>query len=84
MFFNTTLLGAFFIATDPVTSTTGTQGKWIYGVLLGVLLYIIRLLHSVPEALPFAILIANAMVPTIDALTRPIYCSPFESQGGGK
>ena len=71
LLFNTTLLGAFFIATDPVTSARGTKGKWIYGVLLGVLIYIIRLLHTVPEALPFAVLIANAMVPTLDALTQP-------------
>jgi Na+-translocating ferredoxin:NAD+ oxidoreductase subunit D len=72
LLFHTTLFGAFFIATDPVTSARSTLGKCIYGVLLGVLIYIIRLLHDVPDALPFAILIVNAMVPTIDALTQPL------------
>ena len=65
------LLGAFFIATDPVTSPISRTGRLIFGAGCGVLVYVIRTWGSFPEALAFAVLFMNAMTPLIDRYCRP-------------
>lgn len=66
-----TMLGAFFIATDPVSAATSHQGKLVYGAGIGVLLYVIRTWGSYPDAVAFAVLLMNFAVPFIDHYTPP-------------
>ncbi|GAA3720647.1 electron transport complex subunit RsxD [Oceanisphaera sediminis] len=66
-----TMLGAFFIATDPVSAATTFRGRLIYGALIGLLIYLIRTFGGYPDAVAFAVLLANMTVPMIDALTKP-------------
>lgn len=60
------MFGAMFMATDPVTSTMTITGKWIYGLLLGVLTLIIRGLSGYAEGVMFSILLMNIFAPLID------------------
>ena len=64
------LLGAFFMATDYVTSPTTPWGKIIFGVGIGFLTVLIRLFGNYPEGLSFAILLMNILTPYIDSWTR--------------
>jgi len=66
-----TMLGAFFIATDPVSSSTTALGRLIYGAGIGLLVYIIRVYGSYPDAFAFAVLLMNFAVPFIDVYTQP-------------
>lgn len=66
-----TMLGAFFIATDPVSAATSHQGKLIYGAGIGVLLYLIRTWGNYPDAVAFAVLLMNFAAPFIDHYTQP-------------
>ena len=66
-----TLLCAFFIATDPVSSSNTPKGIIIYAAGTGILLYIIRTWASFPDGVAFAVLIMNCAVPLIDRYTRP-------------
>lgn len=66
-----TMLGAFFIATDPVSAATTRLGRWVYGGLIGLVVYIIRTWGAYPDGIAFAVLILNMAVPTIDYYTRP-------------
>jgi len=66
-----TMLGAFFIATDPVTAATSNKGKLIYGFLIGVLIYIIRTWGGYPDAVAFSVLLMNLAAPTLDYYTQP-------------
>ncbi len=65
------ILGAFFIATDPVTASTTPKGRLIYGFLIGVTVFIIRTWGGYPDAVAFAVLLMNMAAPTIDYYTRP-------------
>lgn len=65
------MLGAFFIATDLVTSPSAPGGQLLYGAALAVLIYIIRTFGGYPEGVAFAVLIMNAMTPLIDHYLRP-------------
>jgi Na+-translocating ferredoxin:NAD+ oxidoreductase subunit D len=65
------ILGAFFMATDYVTSPITKQGKWIFGILCGVLTFAIRKWGGYPEGVCYSILIMNAAVPIIERHTRP-------------
>ena len=59
--------GAVFMATDPVTATQTDKGKWIYGILIGVLTIIIRVFNpAYPEGIMLAILLMNVFAPLID------------------
>ena len=69
LFSGATMLGAFFIITDPVTSASNSKGRLIYGILIGVLIFIIRSWGSFPDAVAFAVLIMNFSAPLIDHLT---------------
>lgn len=62
------ILGAFFMATDPVTSPFTKAGKWIAGILLGLLTVLIRGLSGYVEGVMFSILLVNAFTPLIDTL----------------
>jgi RnfABCDGE-type electron transport complex D subunit len=62
------LLGAFFMATDPVTSPFTKPGRWIAGVLLGILTVLIRGLSGYVEGVMFSILFVNAFSPLIDTI----------------
>lgn len=72
LFSGGTILCAFFIATDPVTASTTPRGRWIFAALIGVIAYIIRTWGAYPDGIAFAVLIANAAVPFIDHMTRPL------------
>jgi len=61
------LFGAFFMANDPVTSPFTFTGRWVYGIILGILTVLIRALSGLPESVMFAILLMNAVTPLIDS-----------------
>lgn len=59
--------GAVFMATDPVTAAQTERGKWIYGLLIGMMAVLIRVLNpAYPEGMMLAILLLNVLAPTID------------------
>lgn len=66
-----TMLGAFFIATDPVSGSTTPKGRLIYGFLIGVLVVVIRVFGGYPDGVAFAVLLMNITVPLIDYYTQP-------------
>ena len=65
------LFGAFFIATDPVSSPITPKGKLIFGAGIGALVMLIRTLSNYPEGVMFAVLLMNAVVPLINRWTIP-------------
>jgi len=65
------ILGAFFMATDYVTSPLTRKGQVIFGFGCGLITFIIRRWGGYPEGVSFSILIMNALVPLIDRSTRP-------------
>lgn len=65
------MLGAFFIATDPVSGATTPRGKLIFGAGIGVLVYLIRTWGGYPDGMAFAVLLMNLTVPLLDAHTQP-------------
>jgi electron transport complex protein RnfD len=65
------MLGAFFIATDPVTAAATPQGRLFYGAGIGCLTYIIRTWGGYPDGVAFGVLLMNMAVPTIDYYTQP-------------
>jgi H+/Na+-translocating ferredoxin:NAD+ oxidoreductase subunit D len=66
-----TMLGAFFIATDPVSSAVSTKGRLFYGAGIGALVFIIRAWGNYPDAIAFAVLLMNFAAPFIDYYTLP-------------
>lgn len=68
------LFGAFFIATDPVTSPLTPKGKFIFGLGTGVLVMLLRFFSGYPEGMMFAVLLMNALTPLINRWTIP---TPF-------
>lgn len=67
------LFGAFFMATDMVTSPVTPLGTWIFAIGAGVLLIFIRLFGALPEGVMYSILLMNALTPLINRYTRPRY-----------
>ncbi|MBK1699855.1 electron transport complex subunit RsxD [Thiococcus pfennigii] len=65
------VLGAFFIATDPVTACTTRRGQLIFGAAIGALVFVIRTWGGYPDAIAFAVLLMNIAAPTIEQLTQP-------------
>ncbi len=65
------MLGAFFIATDPVSSPVTVPGRWIFGIGVGVFTMLIRLLGNYSEGVMYAVLLMNAFTPLISRLTMP-------------
>ncbi|GKT11580.1 MAG: Na+-translocating ferredoxin:NAD+ oxidoreductase subunit D [Thiomicrorhabdus sp.] len=66
-----TMLAAFFIITDPVTSSTTPKGRFIFAFGIGILVYVIRTWGAFPDGIAFAILLMNITVPLIDQYTQP-------------
>lgn len=65
------LLGAIFMATDPVSSPSTPRGTWIFAVGIGLLVILIRVFGGLPEGMMYAILLMNAASPLIDRYTQP-------------
>ncbi|GAB1105425.1 MAG: hypothetical protein Sw2LagTSB_34610 [Shewanella algae] len=65
------MLAAFFIATDPVTAPASNQGRFIFGALIGLVVYLIRSFGGYPDAFAFAVLLANLCAPLIDYYVKP-------------
>ena len=80
-FSGASMLAAFFIITDPVTSPTTAKGKFIFAAGIGVLTYLIRTFGGFPDGVAFATLLFNIVVPLIDAWTQP---KVFGKKGGEK
>ena len=74
------MLGAWFMATDYVTSPITKKGQIIYGILLGILTGLFRLFGGSAEGVSYAIIIGNILVPLIEKVTLP---KPF-GKGGEK
>lgn len=71
LFTGATMLGAFFIATDPVSASTTAKGRLVFGAVIGALIFIIRQWGGYPDGVAFAVLLANMCVPLIDHYTQP-------------
>ncbi|MCG6942722.1 MAG: electron transport complex subunit RsxD [Thiohalocapsa sp.] len=71
LFSGAAILGAFFIATDPVTACTTRRGQLVYGLLIGALVFVIRTWGGYPDAVAFSVLLMNIAAPTIDHYTQP-------------
>ena len=65
------MLGAFFIATDPVSAATTPRGRLLFGLGIGLLAWIIRTWGGYPDGIAFAVLLMNMTVPLLDRYTRP-------------
>ncbi len=65
------MLGAFFMATDYVTSPVTTKGRWVFAVGCGILTVLIRLWGGYPEGVSYSILLMNVATPAIDRFTKP-------------
>lgn len=65
------ILGAFFIATDPVSAATTNPGRLVYAAGIGILVYVIRTWGGYPDGVAFAVLLMNMTAPTIDYYFRP-------------
>lgn len=77
------VLGAVFMATDPVTSPVTPLGTWLFGAVTGALIVVIRQFSGLPEGVMYAILIMNGMTPLIDRVTQPrTYGTRRHAHGG--
>ena len=65
------MLGAFFMATDYVTSPATPDGKLIFGLLLGILTFLFRIFGGSAEGVSYAIIFGNLLVPLIEKFTAP-------------
>ena len=65
------MLGAFFMATDYVTSPVNTVGRIVYGIILGILTGLFRIFGNSAEGVSYAIIFSNILVPLIETLTVP-------------
>ncbi len=65
------ILGAFYMATDMVTSPITAKGQIIFGIGCGIITMLIRLIGGYPEGVSYSILLMNLLVPVIDRSTRP-------------
>lgn len=72
------ILGAFFMATDYVTSPITPKGQIAFGILLGVLTGVFRIFGASAEGVSYAIIISNLLVPLIEKVTIPV---PFGKEG---
>ena len=68
LFSGATMLAAFFIVTDPVTSPTRKELLLLYGALIGSITFLIRTVGAYPEGVAFAVLLSNACTPLLDRL----------------
>lgn len=80
LFSGASMLGAFFIATDPVSASTTPRGRLYFGAGIGLIAYVIRTWGGYPDGVAFAVLLMNMAAPTFDHYTKP----RVFGQGGGK
>jgi electron transport complex protein RnfD len=66
------LIGAFFIATDPVTAPLTRRGMWLFGIGVGSITMLIRIVGEYPEGVMYSVLLMNAVTPLIDRLFKRI------------
>jgi len=78
------VMGAFFMATDPVTSPLASGGQLIYGVLLGILAAVFRVYGSSADSVSYAIIISNMFVPLIDEISIPVPFGYRKKKEGGR
>jgi electron transport complex protein RnfD len=71
LFSGASMLGAFFIATEPVTGASTFVGRFIYGAGIGLLVYLLRTWGAYPDGVAFSVLLMNGAVPLINRYTRP-------------
>tara|TARA_B110000858_G_scaffold162625_2_gene187825 strand:+ start:16813 stop:17748 length:936 start_codon:yes stop_codon:yes gene_type:complete len=71
LFGSATMIGVFFIATDPVSAATTRPGKLIYGIIIGASIYSIRVWGSYLDSIAFAVLFGNFCAPLLDHYCRP-------------
>lgn len=71
LFSGGTMLAAFFIATDPASSPVSLRGRLLYGLLLGTMLYLLRVFGSFDDAVAIAVIFANFCAPLLDLIGRP-------------
>jgi Na(+)-translocating NADH:ubiquinone oxidoreductase B subunit len=75
------LFGAFFMATDPVTSPTTNAGKWVYGIIIGTVTVLIRNFTGYVEGMTFAILLGNIVAPILDEMVIGVRIRRLRSEG---
>jgi electron transport complex protein RnfD len=78
------MLGAFFIATDPVSGSTTPRGKLIFAAGMALLTWIIRVFGAYPDGIAFATLLMNICVPLIDMYTQPPVFGYKGKDAGGR
>lgn len=71
LFSGATMLGAFFIVTEPVSGPRTPRARLLFGVGVGLLVYLIRTWGGYPDGLAFAVLLMNLMVPALERMTTP-------------
>ena len=71
LFTGASMLGAFFIITDPVSGPTTPKGKLVFAAGIAILTYLIRVYGGYPDGVAFSVLLMNMCVPLIDAWTQP-------------
>ena len=75
------LFGAFYMATDPVTSPTTNTGKWLYGIIIGSTAVLIRNFTGYVEGVTFAILLGNIVAPIFDEIVVGIRIRRLRNEG---
>ncbi len=71
LFGSATMIGAFFLATDPVSAATTNSGRLVYGVIIGIAIYSIRVWGNYLDSIAFAVLFGNFCAPVLDQYCRP-------------
>jgi len=71
LFGSATMIGAFFIATDPVSAATSNYGRIVYGMLIGATIYGLRVWGSYPDSVAVAVLFGNFCAPLLDHYLHP-------------
>ena len=78
------MLGAFFMATDYVTTPYTRKGQIVFGIGCGIITSVIRLYGGYPEGVSYAILLMNVASPLIDKFTAPKRFGVAKKVKGGK
>ncbi len=84
LFSGAAMLGAFFIATDPVSASTTPRGRLLFGAGIGVIVYVIRTWGGYPDGVAFAVLLMNMAAPTLDHYTKPRVFGQDSKRSGDK
>ena len=71
LFGSATMIGAFFIATDPVSAATTSKGKLVYGMIIGLSIYSVRVWGNYLDSIAIAVLLGNFSAPLLDHFLRP-------------